>query len=50
MAYTSAHPHPAVTVAGAAYRGVGLPDCIAGGRAAAQKVIERLGVASPSPA
>ncbi len=34
---------PAVTLAGASYRGVGLPDCIAQGQAAAARVAERLG-------
>lgn len=34
---------PAVTLAGASYRGVGLPDCIAAGQAAAARVMERLG-------
>jgi oxygen-dependent protoporphyrinogen oxidase len=34
---------PAVTLAGASYRGVGLPDCIAQGQAAAVRVTERLG-------
>ncbi len=33
---------PAVTLAGASYRGVGLPDCIAQGQAAARRVVERL--------
>jgi oxygen-dependent protoporphyrinogen oxidase len=33
---------PAVTLAGASYRGVGLPDCIAQGAAAAARVAERL--------
>lgn len=33
---------PAVLIAGAPYRGVGLPDCIAQGRAAAARVGERL--------
>ncbi|HYM84658.1 MAG TPA: protoporphyrinogen oxidase [Candidatus Dormibacteraeota bacterium] len=33
---------PAVVLAGAAYRGVGLPDCIAQGRAAAARTIERV--------
>jgi len=33
---------PAVVLAGAPYRGVGLPDCIAGGQSAAARVIERL--------
>ena len=33
---------PAVTLAGASYRGVGLPDCIAQGQAAAVRVGERL--------
>jgi oxygen-dependent protoporphyrinogen oxidase len=34
---------PAVTLGGASYRGVGLPDCIAQGQAAAVRVAERLG-------
>ena len=33
---------PAVTLAGASYRGVGLPDCIAQGRDAAARTAERL--------
>ena len=33
---------PEVTLAGASYRGVGLPDCIAQGQAAAARVAERL--------
>jgi len=33
---------PAVTLAGASYRGVGLPDCIAQGQAAARRVAERI--------
>jgi oxygen-dependent protoporphyrinogen oxidase len=31
-------PHPALRIAGGAYRGVGLPDCIGQGRAAAEAV------------
>lgn len=34
---------PGVVLAGAPYRGVGLPDCIAQGRAAARRAIERAG-------
>lgn len=34
---------PAVVLAGASYRGVGLPDCIAQGQAAATRVAERIG-------
>jgi oxygen-dependent protoporphyrinogen oxidase len=34
---------PAVVLAGAAYPGVGLPDCISQGRAAAARVIARVG-------
>jgi oxygen-dependent protoporphyrinogen oxidase len=34
---------PNLVLAGAAYRGVGLPDCIAGGRAAASQVADLLG-------
>ena len=37
---------PAVTVAGASYRGVGLPDCINGGVAAAGRMGEWLGAGS----
>ena len=33
---------PAVVLAGCPYHGVGLPDCIAGGRAAAARVIEHV--------
>jgi oxygen-dependent protoporphyrinogen oxidase len=31
--------HPGLAVAGAAYRGVGIPDCIASGERAAEKVL-----------
>ena len=34
---------PGIVVAGASYRGVGLPDCVAQGRAAAARVLGRLG-------
>ncbi|HET9435493.1 MAG TPA: protoporphyrinogen oxidase [Candidatus Limnocylindrales bacterium] len=34
--------HPALRIAGGAYRGVGLPDCIAQGRSAAGEVAARL--------
>lgn len=41
---------PAVAVAGAAYRGVGVPACVASGRAAARAVAGSLGVAAgPAP-
>ena len=33
---------PALALAGAAYRGVGIPDCIRGGEAAAEKIISQL--------
>jgi oxygen-dependent protoporphyrinogen oxidase len=59
--YTVGHPRrvatideamaawPAVTLAGASYRGVGLPDCITQGIAAASSMAARLGVdAEPS--
>jgi oxygen-dependent protoporphyrinogen oxidase len=36
-------PHPGLAVAGAAYRGVGIPDCIASGEAAAESVARVLG-------
>jgi protoporphyrinogen/coproporphyrinogen III oxidase len=36
---------PAFALAGAAYRGVGIPDCIRGGEAAAEKVVSQLGEA-----
>lgn len=35
--------HPAVALAGSAYRGVGIPDCIRQGREAAEQVAARLG-------
>jgi len=35
-------PWPALVLAGAPYRGVGLPDCIARGRAAAARVVEHV--------
>ena len=35
-------PYPALRIAGGAYRGVGLPDCIAQGRAAAEAVASLL--------
>jgi oxygen-dependent protoporphyrinogen oxidase len=34
---------PAIALAGGTYRGVGVPDCIAQGRAAARRVAARLG-------
>jgi oxygen-dependent protoporphyrinogen oxidase len=34
---------PPIAVAGAAYDGVGIPACIASGRAAAEAVLSRLG-------
>ncbi len=33
---------PGLCVAGAAYRGVGIPDCIAGGESAAESVVRYL--------
>jgi oxygen-dependent protoporphyrinogen oxidase len=36
-------PMPRLALAGALYRGVGLPDCIDSGHAAAQKLIGALG-------
>ncbi|HEX9550996.1 MAG TPA: protoporphyrinogen oxidase [Candidatus Limnocylindrales bacterium] len=36
-------PYPAIRIAGGAYRGVGLPDCIAQGRAAATSIAALLG-------
>ncbi len=38
---------PAVTVAGASYRGVGLPDCITQGHAAAARMGQWLGASGP---
>ncbi len=34
--------HPGLALAGAAYRGVGIPDCIASGEAAAESVVREL--------
>jgi protoporphyrinogen/coproporphyrinogen III oxidase len=42
--------HPAVVLAGSPYRGVGLPDCIAGARSAAGTVLSRLGMVEPASA
>jgi oxygen-dependent protoporphyrinogen oxidase len=39
---------PAIAVAGAAYRGVGMPACIANGRQAAERILEALGGATES--
>jgi oxygen-dependent protoporphyrinogen oxidase len=41
---------PAVTVAGASYRGVGLPDCVTQGQAAATRIGEWLGARGVTPA
>jgi len=38
--------HPGLALAGAAYRGVGIPDCIASGEAAAESVVRALAGAS----
>ena len=38
--------HPGLALAGAAYRGVGIPDCIASGEAAAEGVVRALAGAS----
>ncbi len=40
---TLAAEHPAVALAGAAYHGVGLPACVADGRAAARRLLAALG-------
>jgi protoporphyrinogen/coproporphyrinogen III oxidase len=37
--------HPGLALAGAAYRGVGIPDCIASGEAAAESVVQALSAA-----
>ena len=34
--------HPGLAVAGAAYRGVGIPDCIRSGEEAAESVVRAL--------
>lgn len=39
--------HPRLALAGAAYRGVGIPDCIASGEAAATQILAALPVAVP---
>jgi oxygen-dependent protoporphyrinogen oxidase len=40
---------PAVTLTGASYRGVGLPDCVTQGLAAAARIGERVGAMEPAP-
>jgi oxygen-dependent protoporphyrinogen oxidase len=37
--------HPGLALAGAAYRGVGIPDCIASGEAAAESIVRSLAAA-----
>ena len=37
--------HPGLALGGAAYRGVGIPDCIASGEAAAESVVSALAAA-----
>jgi oxygen-dependent protoporphyrinogen oxidase len=39
---------PAIALAGAAYHGVGIPACVASGRAAARSVLESIGVGPPA--
>jgi oxygen-dependent protoporphyrinogen oxidase len=39
---SSLSSHPGLAVAGAAYRGVGIPDCIQSGEAAAESVANAL--------
>jgi len=41
--------HPGLFVAGAAYAGVGIPDCIASGEAAADALLARLGATNRVP-
>jgi len=38
--------HPGLSLAGASYRGVGIPDCIASGSAAAGDALEQIGAAA----
>jgi oxygen-dependent protoporphyrinogen oxidase len=38
--------HPGVSLAGASYSGVGIPDCIASGWTAAENAIARIGAAA----
>jgi oxygen-dependent protoporphyrinogen oxidase len=40
--------HPGLELAGSAYRGVGIPQCIRGGRAAAERLVEHLTRAAES--
>ncbi len=42
-AESAASALPGLVLAGSAYRGIGLPDCIGQGREAARRIIERLG-------
>jgi oxygen-dependent protoporphyrinogen oxidase len=42
-------PYPAVRIAGGAYRGVGLPDCISQGRAAAEAIADLLSGGAGQP-
>jgi oxygen-dependent protoporphyrinogen oxidase len=40
---------PGIALAGATYRGVGIPDCVVQGRSAARRLIGRLGGSPMSP-
>jgi oxygen-dependent protoporphyrinogen oxidase len=42
--------HPGLALAGSAYRGVGLPDCIRSGEVAAETVARALGAATAATA
>ena len=41
---------PALVACGASYRGIGLPDCVSQGQAAAGRMLERLGAVAAEPA
>ena len=41
---------PALIACGASYRGIGLPDCVSQGQAAAGRMLERLGAVAAEPA
>jgi protoporphyrinogen/coproporphyrinogen III oxidase len=41
---------PALVACGASYRGIGLPDCVSQGQAAAGQLLERIGAVAPEPA
>jgi len=43
----TARSHPGLDLAGGAYRGVGIPQCIHSGESAAERIVEQLNARQP---